>query len=105
MIRKGDKMTMREITGDDLLKLDSSYKIIDVRTEEEYKNGHIKNAVNVPLDKIMENDFDLDKNDKLVIHCRTNGRSKMALAILTDLGYKNLTLAPGVDLYNYNLVK
>lgn len=98
-------MSMNEISGDDLLKLDDSYKIIDVRTEEEYKNGHIKNAINVPLDKILENDFDLDKDDKLVVHCRTNGRSKQALAILNDLGYKNLTLAPGVDLYNYDLVK
>lgn len=98
-------MNINEISGDDLLKLDDSYKIIDVRTEEEYKNGHIKNAINVPLDKILENDFDLDKDDKLVVHCRTNGRSKQALAILNDLGYKNLTLAPGVDLYNYDLVK
>ena len=98
-------MTIKEISGNDLLRLDDSYKIIDVRTEEEYKNGHIKNAINVPLDKILENDFDLDKDDKLVVHCRTNGRSKQALAILNDLGYKNLTLAPGVDLYNYDLVK
>lgn len=98
-------MTIKEISGNDLLRLDDSYKIIDVRTEEEFKNGHIKNAVNVPLDKIMDNNFDLDKDDKLVVHCRTNGRSKQALAILSDLGYKNLSLAPGVDLYPYDLVK
>lgn len=98
-------MNIKEISGRDLLKLDPTYKIIDVRTEEEYKNGHIKNAINIPLDKIMENDFDLDKNEKLVIHCRTNGRSKMAIVMLSDLGYKDLTIAPGVDLYNYDLVK
>ena len=46
-----------------------------------------------------------DKDEKLVIHCRTNGRAGRALAILEYLGYKNLTLAPGVDLYDYNLVK
>lgn len=98
-------MTIKEISGDDLLKLDDSYKIIDVRTSEEYKNGHIKNAINIPLDRIMEDDFNLDKDDKLIIHCRTNGRSKMALAHLEDLGYKNLSLAPGVDLYEYDLIK
>ncbi|WP_299032819.1 rhodanese-like domain-containing protein [uncultured Anaerococcus sp.] len=98
-------MTIKEISGDDLLKLDDSYKIIDVRTSEEYKNGHIKNAINIPLDRIMEDDFNLDKDDKLIIHCRTNGRSKMALAHLEDLGYKNLYLAPGVDLYEYDLAK
>ena len=98
-------MTIKEISGDDLLKLDDSYKIIDVRTSEEYKNGHIKNAINIPLDRIMEDDFNLDKDDKLIIHCRTNGRSKMALAHLEDLGYKNLYLAQGVDLYEYDLAK
>ncbi len=98
-------MSIKEISGKDLGKLDDSYKIIDVRTEEEYKEGHIKNAINVPLDNILANDFDLDKNDKLVVHCRTNGRSMMAIESLLDLGYKNISLAPGVDLYDYDLVK
>ncbi len=98
-------MDIKAISGDDLLKLDPTYKIIDVRTEEEYKNGHIKNAINIPLDKILENDFDLGKDEKLVIHCRTNGRSSMAIERLADLGYKNLTIAPGVDLYDYDLIK
>ena len=98
-------MNIREITGDELLKLDNSYKIIDVRSEEEYNNGHIKNAINIPLDKIEAHDFNLDKNDKLVIHCRTNARSMRAIEILISKGYKDLTLAPGVALYDYDLIK
>lgn len=98
-------MTIKEISGKDLEGLDGSYKIIDVRTEEEYKLGHIKNAINIPLDKIEGHDFDLDKNDKLIIHCRTNVRSKRAIEILSDLGYKSLTLAPGIALYEYDLIK
>ncbi|WP_311486411.1 rhodanese-like domain-containing protein [uncultured Anaerococcus sp.] len=98
-------MDIKAISGDDLLELDPSYKIIDVRTEEEFKDGHIKNAINIPLDKILENDFDLAKDEKLVIHCRTNGRSGMAIEKLAELGYKNLSMAPGVDLYDYYLVK
>lgn len=97
-------MTIKEISGKDLEKLDDSYKIIDVRTEEEYKAGHIKNAINVPLDNILANDFDLDKDKKLVIHCRTNGRSMRAIEALLSLGFKDLTLAPGVDLYDYDLI-
>lgn len=98
-------MNIKEISGEEVLKLDYSYKIIDVRSPEEYREGHIKNAINVPLDDILINDFDLDKNDKLVIHCRTNGRSMMAAESLIDKGYKNISLAPGVDLYDYDLVK
>lgn len=98
-------MTIKEISGEELLKLDDSYKIIDVRTKEEYKSGHIKSAINIPLDKIIDNDFDLDKNDKLVIHCRTNGRSRKAIEALKNYGFTRLILAPGVDLYDYDLVK
>lgn len=98
-------MDIKAISGEELLKLDPTYKIIDVRTEEEYKNGHIKNAINIPLDKILENDFDLNKDEKLVIHCRTNGRSGMAIEKLAELGYKNLSLAPGVELFDYKLIK
>lgn len=98
-------MNINLISGDELLKLDPSYKIIDVRTEEEFKDGHIKNAINIPLDKILENDFDLAKDEKLVIHCRTNGRSGMAIEKLAELGYKNLSLAPGVELFDYKLIK
>lgn len=98
-------MNINLISGDELSKLDPSYKIIDVRTEEEYKNGHIKNAINIPLDKILGNDFNLAKDEKLVIHCRTNGRSKMAVKKLAELGYKNLSLAPGVELFDYKLIK
>ena len=98
-------MNIREISGKDLEMLDGSFKIIDVRTEEEYKAGHIKNAVNVPLDNILANDFDLDKNEKLVIHWKTSGRSMRAIEALLSLGFKDLTLAPGVDLYDYDLVK
>ena len=98
-------MNIKEISGKDLEKLDDSYKIIDVRTEEEYKAGHIKNAINIPLDEIESHTFNLDKNDKLVIHCRTNARSMRAIEILLELGYKDLTLAPGVALYDYDLVK
>lgn len=98
-------MTIKEISGKDLEKLDDSYKIIDVRTKEEYKEGHIKNAINIPLDRIEANDFDLDKNENLVIHCRTSGRSMRAIEALLSLGFKNLTLAPGVDLYDYDLLK
>lgn len=98
-------MTIKEISGKDLEKLDDSYKIIDVRTKEEYKEGHIKNAINIPLDRIEANDFNLNKNEKLVIHCRTNVRSRRAIEILMKLGYKDLSLSPGVALFDYDLVK
>lgn len=98
-------MNIKEISGKELENLEESYIILDVREKDEYKSGHIKNAINLPLSQIMKGDFDLDKDKKYILHCRSNVRSKKAAVILYNSGYKNLTLAPGPALYDYDLVK
>ena len=64
----------------------SEYIIIDVRTKEEYDEEHIKDAINIPYDKIGE-DIGLDKNKKIFVYCRSGARSKKAYDTLKELGY------------------
>lgn len=98
-------MNIKEISGKELENMKNGYTILDVREKDEYQSGHIKNAINLPLSHIMEGDFDLDKDKKYILHCRSNVRSKKAAVILYNSGYKNLFLAPGPALYDYDLVK
>lgn len=98
-------MNIKEISGKELENLEESYIILDVREKDEYKSGHIKNAINLPLSQIMKGDFDLYKDKNYILHCRSNVRSNKAAVILYNSGYKNLTLAPGPALYDYDLVK
>ena len=64
------------------------YVIVDVRSVEEYRSGHIKNAVNVPLPNIKE--IDIPKDKKVIVYCRSGNRSNKAATTLIDKGYKNV---------------
>ena len=61
--------------------------IIDVRSPQEYKNGHIQQAVNIPLELISKNVEKIKKIDKPIITCcQTGGRSRRAKSILKRKG-------------------
>lgn len=62
--------------------------IIDVRGEDEYNSGHIKDAINIPLDNISKIEY--DKDMKIILYCATGVRSTEAAKKLSDLGYTNI---------------
>ena len=64
-----------------------NYLIIDVRTREEYGEGHIEGSFNIPYDEI--NDLiDIDKDAVLFVYCKSGKRSKIAAEKLLELGFK-----------------
>ena len=70
---------------------------LDVRTEKEYKKGHIPGAKNVPRGKL---EYDIgkdipDKNAAVVVYCKTGGRSCLGTYTLVRMGYKNLKSMDG----------
>lgn len=71
---------------------DGKVAVIDVRTPDEFKDGHIQGAKNID---IMANDFEaqlgkLDKTQPTLVHCQAGGRSTRALKVFEKLGFKNL---------------
>ena len=67
-------------------------QLIDVRTPDEYKSGHIDHAVNI---NYFDSDFKkqvekLDKNKPVYVYCQAGGRSAKAAKILVDLGFKKV---------------
>ena len=65
--------------------------LIDVRTAEEFNEGHVENAINVPLQNISSiSSVAPDKNTVLYLYCRSGRRVKMAISELQKLGYNNL---------------
>ena len=64
--------------------------IIDVRTKEEFGRGHVKNSVNIPLDKLNNNLKKLDKNKPIITCCASGSRSAMAKSILKSNGFVNV---------------
>ncbi len=65
--------------------------VIDVRSAEEFRSGHVANAVNIPLAELRES-LPLhvtDKRQVLLLHCLSGGRSGMAQHQLKGMGYTN----------------
>ncbi|CDA31204.1 rhodanese domain-containing protein [Clostridium sp. CAG:492] len=66
--------------------------IVDVRSEQEFKEGHINGAINIPLYKV-KSDFQKkvkNKNEYIVLYCTSGIRSKKAQNILISMGYTNV---------------
>lgn len=80
--------------------------LLDVRTAEEYHNGHIDGSVNVPLDRIsfIVNTV-RDKNTPLYVHCLSGGRSGQAVSYLKKIGYMNAKNIGGIAEYRGKVVK
>lgn len=68
----------------------NEYLLIDVRTEEEYNSGHIPTAIHIPHTEIVENVPAGEKDDLIVVYCRTGARAGRALEALQEAGYTNV---------------
>ena len=80
-----EKISSRE--AQKIMNESDNYLVLDVRTREEYGEGHIEGAFNIPYDEI--NDLiDLDKDAVLFVYCKSGKRSKIAAEKLLELGFK-----------------
>lgn len=79
-------------------KTDKSFILLDVRTPPEYRSGHIKNAKNIPVNKIES--YEQDKNEEIYVICQSGVRSKQASRILKKKGYKVINVRGGMSRWN-----
>lgn len=71
-------------------KLHETY-IIDVRENDEYEQGHIKNALNIPLGRLIRDNGSGIPHDKdVVVYCRSGHRSMIAVQFLEEIGFRNV---------------
>ena len=99
--------------GEELNKIENdkkekeNYLVIDVRSPEEYKEGHLKFAINMPLDNFKNDYTSLEsfKNKDVVLYCNSGKKSGEAADILVKNGFTKVYNADGVKKYNYDLVK
>ena len=89
-------ITMEE--AKELFKLDGSYMILDVRRPEEFAQGHIPGAINIPNEDIETMDVGelLDKDQIIYVYCRSGVRSKQAAEKLVNLGYGSIIEIGGI---------
>ena len=83
----------------DLMNKKSGYIILDVRTPEEFKDKHIPNAINIPNENIGGEEISRlpDKDQLILVYCRSGNRSKQAAEKLVALGYTNIVEFGGIN--------
>ena len=75
--------------------------LLDVRTPQEYSEGHIPESKNVPLQTLDKISSIADnKNIPLFVYCYSGGRSRQAAAVLQSMGYTNVTNIGGITAYS-----
>ncbi|WP_308780446.1 rhodanese-like domain-containing protein [uncultured Clostridium sp.] len=81
--------------------------ILDVRTNEEYISGHIENSILIPVNEIEKEVENIlkDKEQKVLIYCRSGNRSSQAAKLLVKMGYTNVYDFGGIKDWPYEIVK
>lgn len=87
----------------EIIDTENGYIILDVRTEEEYDEGHIMGAICIPNESIDEGITSvlLDKNQLILVYCRSGNRSVQASEKLVKLGYSNIKEFGGIMTWEY----
>lgn len=76
---------------------------LDVRESFEYNGGHLKNSINIPLDELENNLYQLDKDKTIIVYCFSGNRAQIALEILSNNGYKKIYTFGGTTNWEYEL--
>ena len=115
MLSKKDKnieneMRIKHVSMDEIVQImneNTDYIILDVRTIAEYNEGHIPNAICIPNETIGNNTISElpDKEQLILVYCRSGNRSKQAAEKLKKLGYTNLIEFGGIIDWKGEIVK
>ena len=101
--------TYRQISQDEakeMMRRDDGHVVVDVRRQDEYDAGHIPGAILIPNEEIgTEPPNELpDRNQIILIYCRSGNRSKQASQKLFDMGYTNVYEFGGINTWTGEIV-
>ena len=99
---QSEESTYRQVNAEEaatMMEEESGYIILDVRTAHEYSEKHIPGAINIPNETIGTEDIPElpDKEQLILVYCRSGNRSKQASEKLVKLGYTNIVEFGGIN--------
>ena len=99
---QSEESTYRQVNAEEaatMMEEESGYIILDVQTAQEYSEKHIPGAINIPNETIGTEDIPElpDKEQLILVYCRSGNRSKQASEKLVKLGYTNIVEFGGIN--------
>lgn len=109
-IQEEETVTYRQIDAaqaKEIMDSENGYIILDVRTQKEYDEGHVPGAICIPDEDIGDTEPEIlsDKEQLILVYCRSGNRSKKAAQKLAGLGYENVVEFGGIINWEYETVK
>ena len=84
---------------DEYIRQGKSMQLIDLRSMESFRAGHIAGAVNIPFEQLSERTGELPADTLLVFYCTRGGQSMLACRDLAHMGYQVVNVASGFSFY------
>ena len=100
-----NRISVEQVKGD--LEAGKDFVLLDVRTKEEFREGHIEGAINIPLANLayeIENAVP-EKDQEIVLYCRSGVRTLTAAEILKELDYTKVYDMGGIISWPYEVVR
>lgn len=99
-IKKVNSDEVRELLKEDAI-------LLDVRSESEYNEGHIPNAILLNVSDVENKikDISTDYDQAIIVYCRSGNRSAKAAQTLIDMGYRNVYDLGGISNWDYEIEK
>ena len=107
---KGEKAMYQQLTAEEAKKIMDSgeeHIILDTREQDEFDEGHIPGAILIPYTEIENKAEEMlpDKDNLILVYCRSGRRSKIASESLAKLGYTSVKEFGGIIDWPYEVVK
>ena len=94
-------------TAKSMMEADPRTVVVDVRSEEEYEEGHVPRSISIPLGEIplRAGQAFPDRDAKIFVYCGSGFQSKIASLVLIKMGYQNVLDLGSIQDWHYPLAK
>ena len=106
MIGKTAYIQIDQEKAKDMMAVNDGHVVVDVRRADEYASGHIPGAILIPNESIGKGQPDQlpDKDQIILVYCRSGNRSKQAAQKLADMGYTNIYEFGGINTWTGEVI-
>ena len=97
---------IKNITQEEAFSNLENYVFLDLRSQDEFKRGHIKNSINIPFEKLRENYESVlnNKDENIIVYSKSEKTAELASKLLASQGYKNINNMGSIMGWQYGVV-